>query len=68
MINVSVNAQTDFAPGEIMFTGYDSDFPDAFSFVLLTDVVSGTVIAITDRGRSNIQVLILTIQLRVPLN
>src|SRR5258706_8761135 len=41
-------AQTDFAPGEIMFTGYDSDAPDGFSFVLLRDVASGTVIAITD--------------------
>jgi hypothetical protein len=48
-----LKAQTDFAPAEIMFTGYDSDAPDAFSFVLLTDVVSGTVIAITDRGWSN---------------
>ena len=52
-ISTVVKAQTDFAPGEIMFTGYDSDAPDAFSFVLLTDVVSGTVIAITDRGWSN---------------
>ena len=48
-----MKAQTDFAPGEIMFTGYDSDAPDAFSFVLLTDVLSGTVIGITDRGWSN---------------
>lgn len=52
-ISSMVKAQTDFAPGEIMFTGYDSDAPDAFSFVLLKDVVSGTVIAITDRGWSN---------------
>ncbi len=48
-----VVAQTDFAPGQIMFTGYDSDNPDAFSFVILTDVVSGTVIYITDRGWSS---------------
>lgn len=48
-----MQAQTDFAPGEIMFTGYDSDASDAFSFVLLKDVVAGTVIAITDRGWSN---------------
>ncbi len=25
-----IQAQTDFAPGQIMFTGYDSDDPDAF--------------------------------------
>ena len=49
----SISAQTDFAPGEIMFTGYDSDEPDAFSIVLLSDVVSGTDIYITDRGWSN---------------
>src|SRR5688500_16535007 len=48
-----VAAQTDFAPGQIMFTGYDSDDPDAFSIVLLTDVVAGTDIYITDRGWSN---------------
>ena len=36
-----------------MFTGFDSDPADAFSFVILTDVVAGTVIYITDRGWSN---------------
>jgi hypothetical protein len=41
---------TDFAPGEIMFTGYNSDAPDNFSIVLLTDVLSCTEIFITDRG------------------
>ncbi len=46
-------SQTDFAPGEIMFTGYKSDDADAFSIVLLAPVVSGTVIYITDRGWSN---------------
>src|SRR5687767_13132408 len=45
--------QTDFAPGQIMFTGYDSDDPDAFSIVILLDVVAGTDIYITDRGWSN---------------
>ena len=48
-----IQAQTDFAPGQIMFTGYDSDDADAFSFVILTDVLDGTVIYITDRGWSN---------------
>lgn len=48
-----IQAQTDFAPGQIMFTGYDSDDPDAFSFVILTDVLDGTVIYITDRGWDN---------------
>ena len=37
-----------------MFTGYDSDSPNAFSFVILTDVVDGTVIYITDRGWSSV--------------
>ncbi len=48
-----IQAQTDFAPGQIMFTGYDSDDADAFSFVILTDVLDGTVIYITDRGWDN---------------
>src|SRR5688572_19889690 len=49
----TIFGQTDFAPGQIMFTGYDSDDADAFSIVLLTDVVSGTVIYFTDRGWDN---------------
>ncbi len=32
-LSTHVSAQTDFAPGEIMFTGYDSDAPNAFSIV-----------------------------------
>ncbi len=44
---------TDFAPGEIMFTGYKSDDADAFSIVVLTNVTANTVIYITDRGWSN---------------
>jgi hypothetical protein len=48
-----IQAQTDFAPGEIMFTGFDSDDPDGFSFVLLAPVVSTTTIYITDRGWDN---------------
>jgi hypothetical protein len=49
-----LTAQTDFAPGQIMFTGYNSDDPDGFSFVILTDVLDGTVIYITDRGWSSV--------------
>jgi hypothetical protein len=48
-----ISAQTDFAPGQIMFTAYNSDDPDGFAFVILTDVVDGTVIYITDRGWSS---------------
>ena len=43
LIIPSAHSQTDFAPGEIMFTGFDSDDADGFSIVLLTDVVSGTI-------------------------
>ncbi|HEY3385499.1 MAG TPA: vWA domain-containing protein, partial [Saprospiraceae bacterium] len=52
LFSSAIQAQTDFAPGQIMFTGYNSDDPDGFSFVILTDVVDGTVIYITDRGWS----------------
>src|SRR6187549_3253768 len=45
-----VKSQTDFAPGEIMFTGFSSDAPDAFSIVLLTSASANTEIFITDRG------------------
>jgi hypothetical protein len=45
-----VKSQTDFAPGDIMFTGFSSDAPDAFSIVLLTSVTANTEIFITDRG------------------
>ena len=48
-----LNAQTDFAPGEIMFTGFNSDNPDAFSIVFLKDAVANTIIYITDRGWDN---------------
>ena len=49
----AAHAQTDFAPGQIMFTGYNSDDPDGFSIVLLSDVLDGTIIYITDRGWSS---------------
>src|SRR5688572_33448005 len=49
----TIFGQTDFAPGQIMFTGYNSDDPDGFSMVILADVVAGTTIYITDRGWSS---------------
>ncbi|HPR01097.1 MAG TPA: hypothetical protein PK066_16260, partial [Saprospiraceae bacterium] len=30
--------------GDVMFTGYQSDDPDEFSFVLLTDIMAGTTL------------------------
>ncbi|MFH6995523.1 T9SS type A sorting domain-containing protein [Flavobacterium sp. FlaQc-48] len=48
------NSQT-LANGDLIFTGYDSNFSqtdggDVFSFVLLTPIPAGTVINFTDRG------------------
>jgi hypothetical protein len=43
-------AQTILGAGDIAFTGYNSDNPDDFSFVLLKDVQAGTTITFTDRG------------------
>ncbi|MCB0635618.1 MAG: hypothetical protein KDC54_03320, partial [Lewinella sp.] len=37
-------------PGDIAFTGFHSDDPDDFSFLLLAPVVDGTVIYFTDNG------------------
>ncbi len=53
MFSGKVDAQTDFAPGDIMFIGFDSDDADGFSFVLLSDVLAGTTIYLTDRGWDN---------------
>ncbi len=41
---------TDLDLGDIAFTGYRSDGDDAFSFVLLKDILSGTEITFTDQG------------------
>tara|TARA_B110000503_G_C7166513_1_gene422137 strand:- start:2991 stop:3206 length:216 start_codon:yes stop_codon:yes gene_type:complete len=43
-------AQTNLSPGDLAFTSYTSDNPDEFSFVLLEDVDSATVISFTDHG------------------
>ncbi len=46
----NLNSQTTLATGDIAFTGYRSDTPDLFSFVLMTCVESGTQIHFTDYG------------------
>ncbi len=43
-------AQTSLSPGDLAFTSYTSDNPDEFSFVLLEDVDSATIISFTDHG------------------
>ena len=45
--------QTTLAAGDIAITGVNSDGTDEFSFVLLKDIVSGTVINFTDNGWQN---------------
>lgn len=42
--------QTTLSAGDIAFTGYNSDGNDSFSFVLLTNISSGTVVRFTDDG------------------
>ena len=42
--------QTTLSEGDIAITGVNADNPDEFSFVLLTDVTSGTIINFTDGG------------------
>ncbi|MCB0636771.1 MAG: hypothetical protein KDC54_09155, partial [Lewinella sp.] len=44
-----LTAQT-LNPGDSAFTGYHSDDDDDFSFITLTNIVSGTVIKFTDNG------------------
>ncbi len=43
-------SQTTLTAGDIAITGFNSDNPDEFTFVLLTDVVTNTQIRFTDRG------------------
>ena len=42
--------QTTLAEGDIAINGVNGDNPDEFSFVLLTDVLNGTIINFTDKG------------------
>lgn len=50
------NSQTNLAAGDLLFTGYDSNFTpsatvsDVFSFVLLKNIEQGTQISFSDRG------------------
>lgn len=44
------NAQTTLVAGDIAFTGYNADGADSFSFLLLKDITSGTIINFTDNG------------------
>ncbi|WP_299884507.1 T9SS type A sorting domain-containing protein [uncultured Lacinutrix sp.] len=45
-----VYGQTTLAAGDIAITGVNSDNPDQFTFVLLTDVLNTTQIKFTDNG------------------
>jgi len=46
--------QTTLSPGDVAITGFNSDYPDQFSFVLLTDVVATTEVNFTDNGLQTI--------------
>jgi hypothetical protein len=46
--------QTTLAAGEIAITGFNSDTPDQFAFVLLTDITTTTEIKFTDNGQQTI--------------
>lgn len=50
---MAVYTQTILSPSDIAITGVISDNPDEFSFVLLTDVTTGTIINFTDAGWIN---------------
>ena len=41
---------TTLAPGDLAIIGLNTDNPDSFSFVLLTDIGAGTEIFFTDNG------------------
>ncbi len=43
-------SQTTLSAGDIAITGYHADYPDEFTFVLLTDVQATTEIKFTDNG------------------
>ncbi|WP_298531517.1 T9SS type A sorting domain-containing protein [uncultured Algibacter sp.] len=49
-LSFTCDATTILGAGDVAITGVNSDDPDEFSFVLLTDVVSGTEINFTDCG------------------
>jgi hypothetical protein len=43
-------SQTTLGNGDIVITGFNADNPDQFTFVLLTDIETGTEIKFTDNG------------------
>lgn len=47
---VGASAQSTLTAGDIVFTGYNSDDPDQFSFLVLDTIEPGTVISFTDDG------------------
>ena len=47
---ISCIAYSQLNPGDVVFTGYQSDDPDAFSFVILVDIPALTPIEFTDNG------------------
>jgi len=49
-LSKNYHAQTILSPGDIAFTSFQSDGTDQFSFVILTDIQSGTEINFTDSG------------------
>lgn len=55
-LSKNYHAQTILSPGDIAFTSFQSTNPDQFSFVILTDIQSGTEINFTDSG-GNLAVL-----------
>ncbi|RXG17055.1 hypothetical protein DSM02_3153, partial [Leeuwenhoekiella polynyae] len=48
----NLNSQS-LAAGDIAFVGYNTDNPDGFAFITLTDIPAGTIIYFTDQGWSS---------------
>lgn len=47
------NAQVNLVAGDIAFIGWNTDSPDAYAFITLTDIPGGTKIYFTDKGLQN---------------
>ena len=50
LLSNNLKSQTTLTPGQLAITGFNYDDPDQFSFVLLTNTTTGTVINFTDNG------------------
>ncbi|WJJ97245.1 LamG-like jellyroll fold domain-containing protein [Algibacter luteus] len=50
LCGINTYSQTTLSAGDVALTGFKTDNPDQFVFVLLTDVTAGTQINFTDRG------------------